>query len=257
VPTDTSRALTPEQEAARKRWASRWNLPIIVAAVLPLVATSPSSVVVEVVVGVGTWLVFVIDLVVQRRIDPLYLSRRAGRIDVAIVILTFPFYLFPFLGNRTAILLFARFARVVRLLMATRGLRRFAARLGKVAIVAGVMTVVGALVAYGAEHQTNPGFATFGDAMWWAVVSLTTVGYGDIVPKTTIGRLAGVEIMFTGVAVLGVLAGSLASFFRLDDTKKGAAATPTPVHDEIAALRAQLQAVDERLGELADQLSTQ
>ena len=76
-------------------------------------------------------------------------------------------------------------------------------------------------MAYFAEHPTNPEFATVGDALWWGIVTMTTVGYGDIVPKTSTGRWAAVVIMLTGVAVLGLLAGSLASFFRLD---KGAAA---------------------------------
>lgn len=75
--------------------------------------------------------------------------------------------------------------------------------------------VGGAVVAYYAEHPINPEFATFGDSLWWSVVTLTTVGYGDIVPETLSGRMAAVMIMFTGVAVLGLLAGSLASFFRL------------------------------------------
>ena len=74
---------------------------------------------------------------------------------------------------------------------------------------------VGAAMGYYAEHPTNPEFATFGDAIWWATVTLTTVGYGDIVPITTAGRFDGAAIMFMGVALLGLLAGSLASFFGL------------------------------------------
>jgi voltage-gated potassium channel len=77
------------------------------------------------------------------------------------------------------------------------------------------VVVLGSLVAYHAEHPTNPGFATIGDAFWWGIVTLTTVGYGDVVPTTTTGRWAAVTIMITGIAVLGLLAGSLASFFRL------------------------------------------
>jgi len=229
--------------------------------------------------------VFLVDLVVQRRIDADYLRRRDGKIDLSIVVLTFPYYLIPGISGSAAILLLARLARVVRLLLATAGLRRFAARLGKVAIVAGLVVLVASLAAYQAEHKTNPGFATVGDALWWGIVTLTTVGYGDIVPETSAGRFCGIAIMFTGIAVLGVLAGSLASLFNLDrasdnqaaGTQPGAGAEPgasaepgagaetragaeppaaRPVPVELAMLRLQLEAVERRLGELAALIST-
>ena len=258
--------LTPEQLKARERWQAVWNLPIIVAALVPFFVTSSKTHWVEVVVGFGSWLVFAVDLVVQRRIVPDYLHRRDGRIDLGIVLLTFPYYVIPGISGRTAILLLARLARVVRLLLATAGLRRFAARLGKVAIVAGLVVLLGSLAAYQAEHKTNSEFATVGDALWWGIVTLTTVGYGDIVPKTTAGRTCGVAIMFTGVAVLGVLAGSLASLFNLEPTSEdesaGDAKREGPTHvllrpAELAMLQAQLRDVERRLGELARRTSAQ
>jgi voltage-gated potassium channel len=258
-----ARALTADQLQKRERWQGIWNLPIIIAAVVPLFVTSPQTRWVQVAVGLGSWLVFAVDLVVQRRIVPDYLHRRNGRIDLAIVLITFPYYLIPGVSGRAGILLIARLARVVRLLLATAGLRRFAARLGKVAIVAGAIVVLASLAAYQAEHKTNPEFANVGDSLWWGIVTLTTVGYGDIVPVTTAGRFAGVVIMFTGIAVLGVLAGSLASFFNLEEAsdKVGGASEPgaseppepaeLPIHAELAALQAQLRAVESRLGRVA------
>jgi voltage-gated potassium channel len=253
---DRAVSLTPEQLEARARWQGLWNLPILLAAFVPLFVTSPKTPEVAIAVGLGSWLVFVVDLAVQRRIAPDYLRRRAGQVDLVIVLLTFPYYLIPGIGDATAILTLARLGRVVRVLMATRGLRRLAERLGKVALVAGLMLTIGSLAAYQAEHPTNPGFATIGDAFWWGIVTMTTVGYGDIVPRTTAGRVAGVMIMFTGVAVLGVLAGSLAALFHLDatggDGEPAGAAETRPVYEEMAALQDELRALDERLGALAE-----
>jgi voltage-gated potassium channel len=160
--------LTAEQIANRERWQARWNLPILLAALVPLFVTSPKTRWVQVFVGLGSWIVFVIDLVVQRRIDPNYLRRRNGRIDLAIVLVTFPYDLISGISNGSALLLLARLARVVRLLLATAGLRRFGARLGKVTIIAALIVVLASLAAYQAEHATNSEFATVGDALWWA-----------------------------------------------------------------------------------------
>jgi len=253
--------LTSDQQKARERWQSAWNLPIFVAAVVPLFITSAKTKWVELAVGFGSWLVFAVDLVVQLRIDRAYLRRRNGKIDLGIVVLTFPYYLIPGIAGGSAILLLVRLARVVRLLLATSGLRRFAARLGKVAIVAAVVVLLASLGAYQAEHKTNTEFATAGDALWWGIVTLTTVGYGDIVPKTTAGRFCGIVIMFTGIAVLGVLAGSLASLFNLGPTSpappadEAAPAAPTAVLAELAMLQVQLRDVERRLGELGDRIS--
>lgn len=52
---------------------------------------------------------------------------------------------------------------------------------------------------------------TFADALWWAIVTVTTVGYGDISPATPGGRLLGISVMMTGIGLLGTLTASIAS----------------------------------------------
>jgi voltage-gated potassium channel len=247
--------LTPGQIDARAHWQSRYSLPILLAAFLPLFITSPKAEWVAVLVGFGSWLVFVADLVVQLRIDREYLRRRDGKIDAVIVLLTFPYYLLPGAQGASALLLLARLGRVARVLLATKGLRRLAQRLGAVALVAGGVVTIASLAAYQAEHPVNKEFATFGDAFWWGIVTLTTVGYGDIVPITTAGRFAGIAIMFTGVAVLGVLAGSLASLFNVDKLED----EPEPGHvgtaqAELEALERDLAAMQQRVGRLAERI---
>src|SRR5262249_17223782 len=184
-----------------------------------------------------------------------------GRFDLFVVVATAPWFLFP--GAQAGqLVVLLRLARLARLLMATRGARRLFERLGRVAAVAGGVVVIGSLVAYHAQHPNNPGFAPLGDAFGGGIPTLPPVGSGDIVPKTATGRWAAVVIMITGIAVLGLLAGSLASFFRLDDNPIPAGSAPgdepatTQARDaetlqalaaEVSALRRQVEALAVRL----------
>lgn len=244
-----------------ERYDAWMQLPIIVSAVLPLIVVPGPASLVDIVVGVATWLVFVVDYVVHLRRLYRYGHTGVGRFDLFVVIATAPWFLIPGLHAGEFVVLL-RLARLARLVMASRGARRLFDRLGRVAAVAIGIVILGSVVAYYAEHPVNPEFATFGDALWWGIVTLTTVGYGDIVPQTATGRWAAVIIMITGIAVLGVLAGSLASFFRLGEGDNGAGspggepASPAGTSSdavlqaltaEVVALRRQVEALTQRL----------
>ncbi len=66
--------------------------------------------------------------------------------------------------------------------------------------------------AYFFEHSVNRGFAEFHDSLWWAFVTLTTVGYGDIVPVTFGGRVVGVMAMVFGIAVYSLVIANVTRF---------------------------------------------
>ena len=60
---------------------------------------------------------------------------------------------------------------------------------------------LGALAFYSAEHEFNPNVHGFFDCLWWAVATVTTVGYGDIIPVTAIGKLIGMAMMLLGTTL--------------------------------------------------------
>jgi voltage-gated potassium channel len=240
---------SPGDAAALERFNARMALPLVLAAVVPLfLLPGGAHRFFTGAVFIASWVVFLVDLLVHERRLVHYLHTWLGRFDLFVVILTAPWFVFVGTGTGKFVILI-RLARVARLVMATRGARQLFKRLGAVSLVAVGVVFAGAAVAYRAEHATNPGFKTFGDALWWAVVTLTTVGYGDIVPNTTAGRVDGVMIMVTGIGILGLLAGSLANFFRVDRGRPPASATSAdPVASELAALRAQVARLADELG---------
>ncbi len=264
VPALPGQPKTPADAAAMVRYDRFARVPIILAALLPLVLVPSEGHWIDELVDIASWLVFVYDFVVHRRRLVDYLGTRLGKFDLVVVVLTAPWFLVAG-AHSGSIVVILRLARLVRLLIASRGAKRLLARLGSVGILAASVVFLGALVAYYAEHPTNPGFKTYKDSVWWATVTLTTVGYGDIVPETPTGRWAAVMIMITGVGVLGLLAGSLASFFRPanddDDAEPTSPADPAvPVQQpdglalmaaELSALRAEVSLLNQRVALLA------
>jgi voltage-gated potassium channel len=60
---------------------------------------------------------------------------------------------------------------------------------------------------YLVEGGTNPGFRTIPDSIYWAIVTMTTVGYGDVSPDTVVGKIIASGIMLSGYAIIAVPTG--------------------------------------------------
>lgn len=82
------------------------------------------------------------------------------------------------------------------------------AEIYRVVGIVAVVTLLGSLGFVVFENDMK-----FGDALWWSIVTLTTVGYGDISPATLGGRLVGITIMVAGIGFLGTLTATIASIF--------------------------------------------
>ncbi len=76
-----------------------------------------------------------------------------------------------------------------------------------------LLALVSATVLYFAERHVNPNFATIPQSLWWAIVTLTTVGYGDVVPTSALGRSLGGVVAVLGLCMFALPASILASGF--------------------------------------------
>ena len=82
-----------------------------------------------------------------------------------------------------------------------------------------VLEVTGASVYYAEAPDPNANIVTAGDALWWGLVTITTVGYGDQYPVTEGGRIIGVFLLFAGIGLFSVLTGFIANVFLAPPAK--------------------------------------
>lgn len=130
-----------------------------------------------------------------------------------------PFYLSMFIGIDTRVLRGLRLLRIFKLtrysssmdLMVTV-IRKEMPNIGSAMFVMMLVIILAASGIYVVERDAQPeAFGSIPAALWWATVTLTTVGYGDVYPITIMGRAFGMLIMLTGVGMAALPAGILAS----------------------------------------------
>lgn len=115
-----------------------------------------------------------------------------------------------------------RLIRLLRVLRAFRSTRHLVNHIYKnktqgafttVSVIAVLMVISSAIAILQVEDDPNSNIKTAEDAIWWAYVTITTIGYGDKFPVTTEGRIIAAALMTVGVGLFGTFTGFLASWF--------------------------------------------
>lgn len=226
------------------------SLAIIPLLVIPLVFALPTTAETTIIaIDWLIWAAFVIEYGFRLYLAP-HKRRfmRSNVIDLVVIVL-------PFLRPLRVV----RSARMLRLLRAARAgafmLRAIDAtrdvltrhKLNYALLVTLVVVVVAALMTFSFEQGVEgSNIASVPDALWWAITTVTTVGYGDRFPVTAGGRGVAVVLMVMGIALFGFLAGSLASFF-LDRDKEE---SPDP---QLLAIERRLDAIEKALRRREDE----
>ena len=122
-----------------------------------------------------------------------------------------------------------RIMRLLRLLRAFKSTKylinyvfrnRMQGAFTSVAIIAVLMVIFSSIAMLQVETDPNSNIKTAEDSIWWAFVTVTTVGYGDKYPVTTEGRIIAAFLMITGVGLFGTFTGFVASWFVEDKNKE-------------------------------------
>jgi voltage-gated potassium channel len=222
-------------------WERRFEIPVVIAALatIPLLVferrhlASPGGTLLRVADWL-VWTVFALEAVVLAAVAP---SRRRWLkdhpMDVAIVVLTLP--LIPTAVQALRVLRVLRLLRLLRLAPLSRrvfslsGLR-YAAFLALLVMLAGG-------TAFASVESTPLHHVSVGDGIYWALSTMTTVGYGDFVPKTSDGRVVAAIVMALGVAFFAMITGAIAQRF---------------LAGEVAEIEEEMGEVEQEMGEVEE-----
>ena len=171
------------------------------------------------------------------KIDPKYQNKKFARlrfalspmmlIDLAAIL---PFFL-PFIITDIRFIRIIRLFRLFRLFKLARYSQSmqtlgevFKAKAGDLSVAFFVLFIVwifASTLMYHAEHEAQPeAFGSIPSSMWWGIITLTTIGYGDTYPVTFAGKVIGTGVAVLGIAVYAIPAGIMASAFTEELRKK-------------------------------------
>ena len=103
------------------------------------------------------------------------------------------------------------------------------------------VTTVAGIVIHFTDRKTFP---NIGDSLWWAIQTVTTVGYGDLVPTSLIGRLVAALIMLIGISFVTVITATITSAFVDSARRRTDATTTDPIAVKLDQISARLEVIE-------------
>lgn len=230
TPEETTDPVSPDDPLLARlgtgwpRWTYETVMIALALAVIALL-TQPDQGLVR-TANLVIWAIFVVDYGVRLALARDRLAFIRANIPDLVAIMPLDFF-------RAARV--ARVARLTRLLRAGTVLWRASADLRGVLRTSGlqwVLAVAAGSVAVGGTLAwvADPAIPTVGDGIWWAIVTSTTVGYGDVFPVGATARLVAVAVMIVGVRAIGMLTGSIATYCASSRDDHAAGPTNPQVH---------------------------
>lgn len=232
------------ESISREQQIQKWfEWPVVTAALLtiPILVIQESHLgepwdVIGAILNWLTWGTFALETIVMLAVVKHRRAWLRGHlVDLAVVLLTPPFAPAAWQAGRVF--------RLVRLLRLVRvfSIRRLLSLEGMkyAALVAAGTVVVGGAVFASIEKQQH---LTTWDGVWWAVTTVTTVGYGDIYPKTDGGRIIAMAIMLVGIGFVALLTAFIAD--RFVHQQKETAAKEDQILAELSEIRNRLEGLE-------------
>ena len=111
-----------------------------------------------------------------------------------------------------------------------------------------LIIIIAGLAIFDAEHEVG-NIKSFGDAVWWSFVTMTTVGYGEYYPVTIPGRIVAVGLMIGGITLIGVITATLASW--IVERVSNETAKTSATEEQVETLRAEVSELKQMITDLA------
>ncbi|MEO8332841.1 MAG: ion channel [Gallionella sp.] len=213
----------PHERPVARLWAKRLEWPMMFVALwIPLqwyleetLAIAPS------LARIADWLVWLSFLIETFLLSALVRNRRAylfgNWMNLVIIVGGMPFFwqFAPLAGLLRSfrlvlvVVILARLSKSIRVLLSRH-------QLGNTLAVAFITMVLSGVIV----SRIDPSIGSAWDGMWWAWVTMATVGYGDVVPHSAAGRLFGALLILFGVVLLSLLTANLAAFLIGGEVEK-------------------------------------